>query len=71
MMMPLIMGFIFFSLPAGALLYYVAGTVIGIGQQYMTNYYIGPPAVRTVRPPAERRVKRVGGSKTDAASREK
>jgi YidC/Oxa1 family membrane protein insertase len=70
MFMPVIMGFIFFSLPAGALLYYVAGTVIGIGQQYLTNYLIGPPNVRTVRPPAERRVKRAGGGKTDAASRE-
>jgi YidC/Oxa1 family membrane protein insertase len=70
MFMPIILGFIFFSLPAGALLYYVAGTVIGIGQQYLTNQIIGPPAVRTVRPPAERRVKRVGGGKTDAASRE-
>jgi YidC/Oxa1 family membrane protein insertase len=69
--MPLIMGFIFFSLPSGALLYYVAGTLIGIGQQYLTNYLIGPPAVRTVRPPAERRIKRAGGGKTDAASREK
>ena len=49
--MPLIMGFIFFSLPAGALLYYVAGTLIGISQQYLTNSLIGPPAVRTVRPP--------------------
>jgi YidC/Oxa1 family membrane protein insertase len=68
--MPLIMGFIFFSLPAGALLYYVAGTLIGISQQYLTNSLIGPPAVRTVRPPAERRAKRVGGGKTDAASRD-
>jgi YidC/Oxa1 family membrane protein insertase len=59
--MPLILGFIFFSLPAGALLYYVAGTLIGIGQQYLTNYLIGPPAVRAVRPPAERRVKRKEG----------
>jgi YidC/Oxa1 family membrane protein insertase len=69
MFMPLVMGFIFFSLPSGALLYYVAGTVIGIGQQYLTNYLIGPPNVRTVRPPAERRVKRAGSGKTDAASR--
>jgi YidC/Oxa1 family membrane protein insertase len=69
--MPIILGFIFFSLPAGALLYYVVGTIIGIGQQYLTNYLIGPPAVRTVRPPAERRLKRVGGGQTDAASREK
>jgi YidC/Oxa1 family membrane protein insertase len=56
--MPLIMGFIFFSLPAGALLYYVVGTVIGIGQQSLTNRIIGPPIVRTPRPPAERRAKR-------------
>jgi YidC/Oxa1 family membrane protein insertase len=56
--MPLLLGFIFFSLPSGALLYYVAGTLIGIGQQYLTNYLIGPPIVRAVRPPAERRVKR-------------
>jgi len=66
--MPIILGFIFFSLPAGALLYYVAGTAIGIGQQYLTNYLIGPPAVRAVRPPAERRVKRVGGGKSEGAS---
>ena len=68
MFMPLVMGFIFFSLPAGALLYYVAGTVIGIGQQYLTNRIIGPPTVRTVRPAAERRVKRVGGGKSEGAS---
>jgi YidC/Oxa1 family membrane protein insertase len=50
MFMPLVMGFIFFSLPAGALLYYVAGTVIGIGQQVVTTRLIGPPIVRPVRP---------------------
>ena len=41
-----------------------------IGQQYLTNYLIGPPKVRNVRPAAERRMKRVGGGKTDAAARE-
>jgi YidC/Oxa1 family membrane protein insertase len=68
MFMPVVMGFMFFSLPAGALLYYVAGTIIGIGQQYLTTRIIGPPIVRTPRPPAERRAKRVGGGKTDGAS---
>ena len=68
MFMPLVMGFIFFSLPAGALLYYVAGTVIGIGQQYLTSRIIGPPNVRTVRPAAARRGKRVGSGKSDGAS---
>ena len=70
MFMPLVMGFIFFSLPAGALLYYVAGTIIGIGQQVLTNRIIGPPNVRTVRPSAERRVKGGRGRKTDAVSRD-
>jgi YidC/Oxa1 family membrane protein insertase len=67
-LMPIFMGFIFFSLPAGALLYYVASNVIAVGQQIVTNRIAGPPPVRSVRPPAERRVKRVGGGKSDAAS---
>jgi YidC/Oxa1 family membrane protein insertase len=66
--MPLIMGAMFFSLPAGALLYYVVGTVFSIGQQYVTNQIIGPPNVHMVRPAAERRVKRVGGGKSQGAS---
>ena len=36
-------------------------------QQMVTNRLIGPTTVRTVRPPAERRVKNVGGSRTDQA----
>jgi len=46
--------------------------VWAIGQQYATNYLIGPAP--DVRPPkasaGERRMKRVGGGKTDAAARE-
>ena len=42
----------------------------GIGQQYTTNYLIGPPVVRSVRPAAERQMKRVGGGKTEAAAHE-
>jgi membrane protein insertase Oxa1/YidC/SpoIIIJ len=57
-------------LPAGALIYYVVTNIWMIGQQYATNYVVGPPNVRTVRPPAERRTKRVGAGKTDAAARE-
>jgi len=58
MFMPLFMMFIFLWLPAGALIYYVVTNIWTIGQQYLTNYLIGPPNVRTVRPPAERRLKR-------------
>jgi YidC/Oxa1 family membrane protein insertase len=71
MFMPLFMMFIFLWLPAGALIYYVVTNIWTIGQQYLTNYLIGPPNVRTVRPPAERRLKRVGGSKTEAAANER
>jgi len=31
---------------------------------------IGPPNIRSPRPAAERRMKRVGGGKTDAAAKE-
>ncbi|PYI82447.1 MAG: hypothetical protein DME26_17620 [Verrucomicrobia bacterium] len=70
MFMPLVMGFIFLWLPAGALIYYVISNLWAIGQQYLTNRLLGPPNVRTIRPAAERRVKRVGGGKTEAAARE-
>jgi membrane protein insertase Oxa1/YidC/SpoIIIJ len=39
-----------------------------IGQQYLTNYMIGPPKIRSTGSSAsERRMKRVGGGKTEAA----
>ena len=66
--MPLVFMFIFFTLPSGVVLYWVVNNFWGIGQQYLTNRIIGPPIVRTPRPPGERRAKRVGGGKTDAAS---
>jgi YidC/Oxa1 family membrane protein insertase len=71
MFMPVMMTGMLAWLPAGALLYYVVTNIWGIGQQYLTNYLIGPPNIRTVRPPAERRVKKVGNGKTEAAAREK
>jgi YidC/Oxa1 family membrane protein insertase len=70
MFMPVIFTVMFLWLPAGAAIYYGVTNIWVIGQQYLTNYLIGPPNIRAVRPPAERQVKRVGGGKTDAASRE-
>jgi YidC/Oxa1 family membrane protein insertase len=68
MVMPLVMTVMFITLPAGALVYYTVSGLLRIGQQYVTNSIIGPPKVRVPRPPAERRVKRVGTGKTDAAA---
>ncbi|MEO5568331.1 MAG: hypothetical protein ABIR92_07550, partial [Gemmatimonadaceae bacterium] len=70
MIMPVVLIFVFFSTPAGALVYWFVGSVWRIGQMQLTNYMIGPPNIRAVRPAAERRVKRVGQGKTEAAARE-
>jgi YidC/Oxa1 family membrane protein insertase len=72
MFMPVMFTFMFLWAPAGLAIYYGTTNLLNIAQQYFTNYWMGPTRVRaTPRPPAERRVKRVGGGKTDdAASRE-
>ena len=70
MFMPVVMMAFFLWAPAGVALYWFISNIWGIGQQYLTTYLIGPPNIRTPRPAAERRVKRVGGGKTEAASRE-
>ena len=52
---------------SGLVIYWTVSNVWGIGQQMITNRLIGPAVVRTVRPPAERGVKNIGGGKTDQA----
>ena len=68
LIMPIVLIFVFVSTPSGALIYWLVGNVWRLGQQYLTNYLIGPPNIRTIRPAAERRVKRVGSGKTEGAS---
>jgi YidC/Oxa1 family membrane protein insertase len=70
MFMPVMFTFFFLWAPAGLAIYYAVSNIWGIGQQYLTNYMIGPPNIRSPRPAAERRMKRVGGGKTDAAAKE-
>jgi YidC/Oxa1 family membrane protein insertase len=67
MVMPVVFMFIFLTMPSGVVIYWIVNNMWGIGQQLLTNRLIGAPVVRSVRPPAERRVKRVGSGKTDAA----
>jgi YidC/Oxa1 family membrane protein insertase len=71
MFMPIMFTFMFLWAPSGLAIYWLVSNVWQIGQQYVTNSIIGPPAVRTVRPAAERRLKRVGGGKTEAADAQK
>jgi YidC/Oxa1 family membrane protein insertase len=68
MFMPVLFMVFFLWAPAGVALYWFVSNLWGIGQQYLTNYLIGPPKIHAPRPPAERRVKKVGAGKTDAAA---
>lgn len=58
MAMPVVFTFMFLWAPSGLVIYWLTSNVLGIGQQVVTNRLVGPPKVRTVRPPAERRVKK-------------
>ena len=69
MMMPLMFGVMFLWVPSGLVLYWFVGNLWAIGQQYFTNWMIGPPAASTARPPAERRMKNAGAGRTAAAER--
>jgi YidC/Oxa1 family membrane protein insertase len=67
MMMPVMFtGMMLFS-PSGVVLYWFVSNLWAIGQQYFTNWLIGPPVV--ARPPAERKVKNAGRGKTAAAEK--
>jgi len=72
MLMPVFFTFLFLWCPSGVALYWLVNNVWAIGQQYLTNYMIGPPKIRAVSggSATERRMKRVGVGKTDAAARD-
>lgn len=67
LIMPVVMTAMFLWAASGLVIYWTVSNIWGIGQQMITNRLIGPAPQRTVRPPAERRVKRVGGGRTDQA----
>ena len=75
MLMPVFFTFLFLWYPSGVALYWLVNNVFAIGQQYATNYMIGPPKISAASgasggSASERRMKRVGGGKTDAAARD-
>lgn len=67
MFMPIMFTFMFLWAPSGLVIYWFVSNVWAIGQQMITNRIIGPPQVKPVRPPAERRVKSAGGGKSEQA----
>jgi YidC/Oxa1 family membrane protein insertase len=69
LVMPLMFSVMFLSAPSGLAIYWFVSNLWAIGQQYFTNWLIGPPTTHVVRPPAERRVKSVGGGRTQGAEK--
>jgi YidC/Oxa1 family membrane protein insertase len=69
MIMPVMFTAMMAFSPSGVVLYWLVSNMWAIGQQYFTNWLIGPPAVATVRPAAERRLKNVGGGRSAGAQR--
>jgi len=71
MFMPIIFMTMFIWAPSGLVLYWTVSNMWAIGQQLVTNKIIGPPAQRTVRPAAERKVKSAGAGRSAAARERK
>ena len=69
MMMPLMFSFMFLRAPSGLVIYWFVSNLWAIGQQYFTNWLIGPPVMASARPPAERRLKNVGTGRTTGAEK--
>jgi YidC/Oxa1 family membrane protein insertase len=69
MFMPVLFVGMFLTLPSGLAIYYFVNTIWGIGQQYFTNWLLGPPVVQAPRPAAERRVKSAGSGRSEGVER--
>jgi YidC/Oxa1 family membrane protein insertase len=69
MLMPLMFTVMFLWAPSGLVIYWFVSNLWAIGQQYFTNWMIGPPVVSVARPAAERQLKNVGSSRTGNPSK--
>ncbi|HEY2845157.1 MAG TPA: membrane protein insertase YidC [Bryobacteraceae bacterium] len=55
LLMPLVLGFMFYSQPAGLVLYYMTGGLVGITQQWLLNRGNPPQAVAVASAPAKKK----------------
>jgi membrane protein insertase Oxa1/YidC/SpoIIIJ len=58
--LPLVMGFMFYGVSSGLVLYWLTGNVVGVVQQYFINRAMPTPAPAPVvsKPPARRTVRK-------------
>jgi YidC/Oxa1 family membrane protein insertase len=69
LIMPIMFTVMLAFAPSGVVLYWFVSNLWAIGQQYFTNWLIGPPALATVRPSGERRIKSAGGGRSAGAEK--
>ena len=69
LIMPLMFSVMFLKAPSGLVVYWFVSNLWAIGQQYFTNWLIGPATASTVRPPAERQLKNAGAGRTTDADK--
>ncbi len=69
MIMPVMFSVMFLSAPSGLVIYWFVSNMWAIGQQYFTNWLLGPMPVHAERPPAERRLKSAGSGRTAGAKK--
>lgn len=69
MLMPLMFMVFFLAAPSGLVVYWFVSNLWAIGQQYFTIWMIGPATAPTIRPPAERRLKKAGAGRTTEANK--
>jgi YidC/Oxa1 family membrane protein insertase len=67
--MPLLFTVFFLWAPSGLVIYWFVSNLWAIGQQYFTNWLIGPAPGASMRPAAERRLKKVGAGRTSGAEK--
>jgi YidC/Oxa1 family membrane protein insertase len=70
LLMPVMFTLMMAFSPSGAVLYWFVGQLWAIGQQYFTNWLIGPPVAAAARPPAERRLKGAGDRRAQGRTRQ-
>ena len=69
MIMPIMFSVMFLWAPSGLVLYWFVSNVWAIGQQYFTNWWLGPAPMAQPRPAAVRRVKNAGAGKSAGAEK--
>ncbi|MBI2188633.1 MAG: membrane protein insertase YidC [Acidobacteria bacterium] len=69
LIMPLMFTVFFLWAPSGLVVYWFVSNLWAIGQQYFTTWLIGPATTPAMRPPAERRLKKIGAGRTSGAEK--